>query len=670
MSNLVAYDFDNGSDGASMTSALISPLTVATSTAGQFSSTNHYTGTLSGHVNVTAGSTYAMAYALGSASVTVGWRIYGWIGAYPSAGAYIVSFLKSGTRVGDCRINADGTISVRNFNTAVASSTNPVGLSGWFRLEVLATAGTSIGAKLFLGGNVQGSTADETISGALAGTNIDTTRMGLLIAGPAINYYLDGLAIDNAAYPGPEQIPVSVNFNFKAPTYNVKWGTANSFTAPTGTGDLGSESFGAKATDGAQVTSALLDLMTCPIPGGAGTFSSAHPARGALGVRVNTASAAYQLLFTPPVPKPSLYSRWYGYQPALPGVAYTMAQWTLSGVQVAALRQTVTGAVVLLDATNTVLATSTTLLPAGSLWRLETKVTGGTEIRCRLFVASNVDGATQDQEIVGTIAGTNTDQMGVGVVTPSSQNVFLDAAQFNDTTWVGPAASVGGGNNGAFTWVAPTYDLQTPAVTVGNSGGFTWVAPHYALDGTNVAAWAGQQQSGAINGGFTFSAPTYAIAGPLQAWLGQIVGPPPPPPPPPPLPFPPGIVEGEAFLLLVNHTDDAVNITSGGLMKAGDLEPDLVGNVIIRDTGKPQDLSLATSVTFNMTNAATGALQVSNQASITNPQTGEITYQWNPGDTAVVGRYHGEFVVQWPNARPQTFPTVGTFDIVIDQALN
>jgi hypothetical protein len=83
-------------------------------------------------------------------------------------------------------------------------------------------------------------------------------------------------------------------------------------------------------------------------------------------------------------------------------------------------------------------------------------------------------------------------------------------------------------------------------------------------------------------------------------------------------------------------------------------------SVVLTDPlGNPVDLSLASAITFRMTNLRTGVIQIADQPALnlqTNPSTmGQVQYQWQVGDTAIPGIYRGSFTVTI-NTKQQTYP--------------
>lgn len=62
------------------------------------------------------------------------------------------------------------------------------------------------------------------------------------------------------------------------------------------------------------------------------------------------------------------------------------------------------------------------------------------------------------------------------------------------------------------------------------------------------------------------------------------------------------------------------------------------------------------SVRFIMTNKATLQVQVDEPAEIVDAGLGVVKYVWQPNDTSVAGTFNGEFEVEFPDLRLETFP--------------
>lgn len=99
-------------------------------------------------------------------------------------------------------------------------------------------------------------------------------------------------------------------------------------------------------------------------------------------------------------------------------------------------------------------------------------------------------------------------------------------------------------------------------------------------------------------------------------------------------------------------------------LKQGDLEP-AVQISLVDSAGVPVDVTTATSVRFRMGETLTRVELFSRDATIDDPLLGQLTYVWQTGDTATAGVFYGEFVVEWPGDRPQTYPADGYLTITV-----
>lgn len=126
-------------------------------------------------------------------------RVYFRCSAYPSGNTGIMTIRTSGgTTLANIQLSTTGRIRVRNGSTLVATSTNPVGTNSWVRLEWHWNgAAGSQDFRLFLNPNVEGTTADETLSSLGAVTGFaDRITIGIVDATTSLTIDIDELAID------------------------------------------------------------------------------------------------------------------------------------------------------------------------------------------------------------------------------------------------------------------------------------------------------------------------------------------------------------------------------------------------------------------------------------------------------------------------------------------
>lgn len=104
-------------------------------------------------------------------------------------------------------------------------------------------------------------------------------------------------------------------------------------------------------------------------------------------------------------------------------------------------------------------------------------------------------------------------------------------------------------------------------------------------------------------------------------------------------------------------------------MKAHDLLPTLSATLGYADGSTP-DLVGAT-VRFIMRKQGAAGPKVNAPATIVDPATGSVRYDWTAPDVDTVGEYLAEFEVHRSgDAKPQTFPTASYFSISILADLN
>lgn len=90
-------------------------------------------------------------------------------------------------------------------------------------------------------------------------------------------------------------------------------------------------------------------------------------------------------------------------------------------------------------------------------------------------------------------------------------------------------------------------------------------------------------------------------------------------------------------------------------LKKGDTAPALVGT--LKDgLAAVIDLTAADAVKFIMKDKASGDKVIDRAAAITSAAAGQVTYQWQTGDTDVVDTYNAEFEVAWSDGTFETFP--------------
>lgn len=115
-----------------------------------------------------------------------------------------------------------------------------------------------------------------------------------------------------------------------------------------------------------------------------------------------------------------------------------------------------------------------------------------------------------------------------------------------------------------------------------------------------------------------------------------------------------------------------VLIKQGQDMKTGDQEPDLVLR-LRKENNNPEDLSSINEVSVYIAETGVDTLTVDDNTAgnvtVSDAASGEVTYSWAAGDTDNHGTYVGEVEVEFTSGESKTFPSSGTFNIYVEEAL-
>ena len=99
-------------------------------------------------------------------------------------------------------------------------------------------------------------------------------------------------------------------------------------------------------------------------------------------------------------------------------------------------------------------------------------------------------------------------------------------------------------------------------------------------------------------------------------------------------------------------------------IKQGDTAPKL--SVTLKDENNAVvPLTAASSVVFHMYDADMNQRVDAGAATIDDAANGKVSYQWQAADTAVAGKFFGEFEVTWNDGTKTTFPNYRYLEIVI-----
>lgn len=99
-------------------------------------------------------------------------------------------------------------------------------------------------------------------------------------------------------------------------------------------------------------------------------------------------------------------------------------------------------------------------------------------------------------------------------------------------------------------------------------------------------------------------------------------------------------------------------------MKVGDLRP--VFYATVKRAGAV-DLTGATAVLRMGLEGS--ADTVDHALTVVSAEDGTVQYEWQDGDTDVAGTYSASIIVTWTDSDPETFPSKGFLEIVIEEGL-
>lgn len=99
-------------------------------------------------------------------------------------------------------------------------------------------------------------------------------------------------------------------------------------------------------------------------------------------------------------------------------------------------------------------------------------------------------------------------------------------------------------------------------------------------------------------------------------------------------------------------------------IKQGDTRPFFIGT-LLDSNGVAISLAAASTATFRMRPRGSVDAAWLVNAAATFTEAGVVTYEWAAGDTDRPGTYEGEVVVDWDDGTRQTFPSQGTFTVVV-----
>lgn len=205
MATVFSADFDTGTASAVLTAADSGYTQVTGSPT--YDNTAWVTGTQSAKFTPASVAWSLKETFSGGAVSHRYFRRYFRLSAYTTSasGLTLCRIRTSSTTTGQLSLNTNGTLSMKDGNTTiVATTTNPMPLNSWFRVEWEVDANAAHqNLNLYYAGNLHGTTADEAKSGAYTGGTFDKIEDGAGTSGFTGTLWLDGAVDDDAAFPGP-----------------------------------------------------------------------------------------------------------------------------------------------------------------------------------------------------------------------------------------------------------------------------------------------------------------------------------------------------------------------------------------------------------------------------------------------------------------------------------
>lgn len=419
MAETFAEDFEGFSDGTALTSSN----TAFSGTAGSGTLEADTAQAAEGSVSALAsvdGTTFAyFRHAIGSLVGLRFWRWYWSPDSIPSSNTQIAQLLASGTVRAQVRQNSDGTFSLRNAFTAVATSTTSVsaGTAGRLQWSVDNSAGTNE-LQIFVGANVDGTTPDETIAdSAYSEGTYDEFDVGILEATDTWSTHLDAVAEDDSAYPGPATADED---GFEEHFDTLSDGTTISASNTSFDEVLIDSPHTLVADDAWSITGSISALFT-----------------------FNDASGACKTTDFVPREEVTRYIRWYTRFNSVPGTFHRVftAEDSVNSVN---------NSIVTLDdedrlrITNGQYAASTRQFAAGDEVRIEVLVDPVDETQTLRLYYTDMHAAVDsyDEELTTSLGPGTADDWEIGTFSPGGAwSMNVDAVVMRTDRWVGPESA-------------------------------------------------------------------------------------------------------------------------------------------------------------------------------------------------------------------------------------
>lgn len=207
---LLDQGFEAFTDGANVTSASGFTPSLGTGTTLKYASDRVAAGLRSMKATYSSAAVYGTATFAPQSTAFLRW--YDYKDTTPAALTAIAGLLTSTPSVatrGQVAIDTSGRPTLRSGTSLVTTGTTNV-IGKWVRYEWEPTGATQT-LRVYIGANVNGTTPDETLTGAYLSGGFDSLRLGVLSStGNAGSSWVDEVAVDTASQPGPVSTSASV----------------------------------------------------------------------------------------------------------------------------------------------------------------------------------------------------------------------------------------------------------------------------------------------------------------------------------------------------------------------------------------------------------------------------------------------------------------------------
>lgn len=207
---VLSEDFENGTNGAAISTSNTNFDAITGTATMTFDNSTQATGSYSMNlVSTGAGGNYgAGRLTLPATQGIVYVRIALKLSAYAASNSYIFTEAETiSGNPGQLRIDAAGTITIKDNTVGVGTSTNLVPLNTWFFVEWSVNWDTSLQTVKYYS-TINATTPTETFTGVYTGTPITDFHFGLLQT-IAANFWMDAIAVSMYDWVGPPSLTPS-----------------------------------------------------------------------------------------------------------------------------------------------------------------------------------------------------------------------------------------------------------------------------------------------------------------------------------------------------------------------------------------------------------------------------------------------------------------------------